>query len=126
MQASHSASPSYSLFDKYGGMRALRSVIMSFYDRVLDSDVVGHFFEDIDLARLVDHQLKFFTMVLGGPASFTDSRLLRAHIHLGVTNTQFDEVIQLLRETLEEAGFNHEDLQITISAVENRRTLIVS
>ena len=99
---------------------------MSFYDRVLDSDVVGHFFEDVDLPRLVDHQLKFFTMVLGGPASFTDTRLVRAHMHLGVTHAQFDEVVLLLRETLEEAGFNYEDMRLTLSAVENRRSLIVS
>lgn len=32
------------LFDKYGVMRALHSVITNFYDWVLDSDTVGPFF----------------------------------------------------------------------------------
>lgn len=122
------ATPNYDmpLFEKYGGLSALRSVIFGFYDRVLDSDVIGHFFDNIDLARLVDHQTKFFTMVLGGPATFVDERLIRAHAHLDVTHAHFDEVARLLRETLEDAGFAAEDADITLAAVERRRKLIVT
>jgi hemoglobin len=113
------------LFEKYGGLSVLRAVIFGFYDRVLDNDVVGHFFDDVDLPRLVDHQTKFFTMVLGGPATFGDDRLARAHSHLDVTHAHFDEVARLLSETLEEAGFDPEDTKLTLAAVERRRSLIV-
>lgn len=113
------------LFDKYGGMRALHSVIINFYDRVLDSDIVGPFFDDVDMVKLIDHQMKFFASILGGPAKYTDQRLVSAHHHLTVTNAQFDEVIALLGETLTEAGFAQDDLSKTLSAVEARRSLIV-
>ncbi len=125
MSLSHASSYAMPLFDKYGGLSALRAVIMAFYDRVLDSDVIGHFFEDVDLARLIDHQTKFFTSVLGGPATFLDDRLARAHVHLDVTHDHFDEVTQLLRETLTDAGFAPEDIETTLCAVERRRSLIV-
>lgn len=114
------------LFDKYGGLRALRHVIMSFYDRVLDNEIVGDFFEDVDMARLVDHQTKFFTMILGGPARFADERLATAHRHLKVTHTHFNEIIVLLRDTLSEAGFSKDDVEITLAAIEARRSIIVS
>ena len=113
------------LFEKYGGLSVLRTVIFGFYDRVLDSDVIGHFFDNVDMARLVDHQTKFFTMVLGGPVTFLDDRLARAHSNLDVTHAHFDEVARLLRETLEEAGFDPDDTNLTLAAVERRRTLIV-
>lgn len=113
------------LFDKYGGMRALHAVIINFYDRVLDSDIVGPFFDDVDMAKLIDHQTKFFASVLGGPAKYTDQRLVSAHHHLTVTNAHFDEVIELLSETLTDAGFAPEDLSKTLCAVEARRSLIV-
>lgn len=113
------------LFDKYGGLRVLRTVIIDFYDRVLDSDLVGHFFEDVDLARLIDHQTKFFTAVLGGPAEFADQRLANAHAHLKVTHAHFDEIAFLLTETLSEAGFTPEDLETTLATVEARRSIIV-
>ena len=125
MSLSNASSFTIPLFDKYGGFSALRAVIMAFYDRVLDSDVIGHFFEDVDLVRLIDHQTKFFTSVLGGPATFIDERLARAHAHLNVTHDHFNEVTLLLRETLTDAGFSPEDTETTLSAVERRRTLIV-
>ncbi|MEP3334035.1 hypothetical protein [Sedimentitalea sp.] len=42
MNAIAKPSRNLSIFDKYGGMRVLRHVIMDYYDRVLDSDVIGH------------------------------------------------------------------------------------
>jgi len=38
-----------SMFDRYGGFAKLSKVVMAFYDKVLDSDVVGDYFEDIDM-----------------------------------------------------------------------------
>ncbi|MGB3244467.1 MAG: group 1 truncated hemoglobin [Sulfitobacter sp.] len=114
------------LFDKYGGIRILRHVIMDFYDRVLDSDVIGHFFEDTDMVRLIDHQTKFFTMVLGGPANFSDERLAAAHRHMHLSHAEFDEAVKLLNETLSDAQFERGDQKTVISAIEARRRILVS
>ncbi len=115
-----------SLFDKYGGITAIRRVIMDFYERVLDNDVVGPFFETVDLAHLIDHQTKFFAMALGGPAEFSLDRLARAHAHLGITHAEFDEVAVILRETLDGAGFAPADRDAVLEAVEARRSNIVT
>ena len=114
-----------SIFTKYGGLSALRAVVFDFYDRVLDSDIVGPFFEDVDLSKLVDHQTKFFASILGGPVNFAEQRLAMAHAHLNVTHAQFDEVAAILRATLTDAGFSADDLSSTIAAVEARRSIIV-
>jgi len=113
------------LFDKYGGIGALRSVIMDFYDRILDSDEIGHFFDDVDMVRLVDHQTKFFAMLLGGPVDFSDDRLARAHANLDVSHADFDEVVAILSETLSVAGFLPEDRDEVLTAVQARRAMIV-
>ncbi|SFH67037.1 group I truncated hemoglobin [Albimonas pacifica] len=119
------ASRSLPLFEKYGGMSVLRGVIMDFYDRALDSDLVGPFFEQVDMARLIDHQTKFMAMLLGGPASFAEERLARAHAHLGVTHAHFDEIAALISATLADSGFSDEDRRAVLAAVEARRPLIV-
>jgi hemoglobin len=57
------------MLERYGGFPTLSRIVMDFYDRVIDSDVLGPFFEDVDMRRLVDHQTKFVAWLMGGPAS---------------------------------------------------------
>jgi hemoglobin len=59
-----------SLFEKYGGFAQISKVVMVFYDKVLDPDLVGPFFDNIDMRRQIDHQTQFIASVMGGPASY--------------------------------------------------------
>ena len=47
-----------SLFQKYGGFAKVSRVVLTFYDKVLDSDQIGPFFDDIDMSRMVDRNLE--------------------------------------------------------------------
>ncbi len=114
------------LFDKYGGFKFVSRIVMSFYDKVLDSDQIGDFFDDVDMPRLIDHQTKFISSLLGGPASYTDERLRRAHASLNLTHEDFDEVARLLSQTLEEHDFEPEDIDTVMRAVESKRSCILS
>lgn len=114
------------LFDKYGGFAAISKLVMAFYDRILDSDQVGGYFEDIDMKRLIDHQTKFIASIMGGPASFSDDMLKRVHARYEVSREDFDEVARLLRETLLEFGVEHDDIETVMFEIESRSPVIVS
>lgn len=116
---------SASLYDKYGGFSAISRVVMAFYDMVLDSDVLGPYFDGIDMPRLIDHQTKFVASILGGPAAFTDERLEQAHRGLGIRETDFDEMKRLLGLTLDEHGFSVADRTAVLAEIESRRSIIV-
>lgn len=115
-----------SLFDKYGGFGSVSRVVMAFYDRLLDSDEIGDFFDDVDMKRLIDHQTKFVSSLMGGPASYTDERLEQLHAHLDISGPDFDEMKRLLEETLTEFSFEETDKEAVLAAIESRRSLIVS
>lgn len=115
-----------SIYEKYGGFATINRVVMAFYDTMLDSDELGPYFERVEMVRLIDHQTKFISSLLGGPASFSDQHLKRAHVDLGVTQEHFDEMKRLLGETLREHGFAEADIGIVLSEVEARRGLIVA
>ena len=115
-----------SLFEKYGGFKTVSRIVLTFYDYALDSDQIGGHFEDVDMARLIDHQTKFVSSLLGGPASFSDERLAQVHAHLGISHTDFDEARDLLAEALEEHGMVPEDVKTVIAAIESKRPLIVA
>ncbi len=116
---------SATLFQKYGGFAKVSRVVLTFYDKVLDSDQIGDFFEEIDMSRLVDHQTKFISSLLGGPAAYTDDRLKQLHAHIGISDQDFDEMAKLLSEALDEHGFEPTDRDNVVREIEVRRSFIV-
>jgi hemoglobin len=118
--------PEQSMFEKYGGFSRISKVVMTFYDRVLDNDDVGPFFDDIDMARMVDHQTKFIASLLGGPAAYSDNQLRKMHARLNVADAHFDELKRILRATLQLHGFDEQDIDTVMSGFEQRRSLIVA
>jgi hemoglobin len=117
---------SSSLFKKYGGFAKVSRVVLTFYDKVLDSEQIGDFFDEIDMSRLVDHQTKFISSLLGGPAAYTDDRLKQLHAHIGISDPDFDEMKKLLGEALDENGFEPGDRDTVVREIEARRTFNVN
>lgn len=114
------------LFERVGGFSAVRKVVTEFYDRVLDSSSVGHHFENINVSRLIDHQTKFIATLMGGPAHYSDEMLHRAHMHLSITRAEFFEIVELLEETLEDAGFKAPDITDVRKVFLSKENLIVT
>ena len=114
------------IYEKYGGFSAISRVVMTFYEMALDSDQIGDYFADVDMARLIDHQTKFISSLLGGPASFSDERLEAVHRALGITHEDFDEMAALLKEALQQHGLAEPDVRTTLAAIEAKRNIIVT
>lgn len=91
-----------SLFDRLGGFAQIRLIISDFYDRILDSEQLRPYFENIDVRRMIDHQTKFVSALMGGPASYSNEHLGRAHGHLGISPEEYVEMGEIFRETLED------------------------
>ncbi|WP_027258812.1 group I truncated hemoglobin [Leisingera aquimarina] len=113
------------IYEKYGGFSAISRVVMTFYEMALDSDQIGDYFAEVDMARLIDHQTKFISSLLGGPASFSDERLETVHRALAITHDDFDEMGALLKDALEQHGLSEPDVRATLAAIESKRNVIV-
>ncbi len=115
-----------SIFERAGGMRTVSRIISTFYDRVLDSPGLVHYFDGVDMRRLIDHQTKFIASVMGGPASFTDEHIARVHAHLGIDGASFEEAVLILRDSMEDNGMNETDIGEVMSNVRARKPLVVT
>lgn len=113
-------------FEKYGGFSTVSRIVMNFYEQVLDSDEVGHFFDDIDMSRLIDHQTKFISSIMGGPDSINDERLRRVHQQIDISDQDFNEIVALLTKTLRAHGIKDGDIAQIGRTIETKRGLIVS
>lgn len=114
------------VFEKYGGFGTVSRIVLSFYDRMLDSPVTSPYFHDIDMKRLIDHQTKFIATIMGGPASYTNDHLERVHAHLHITEDAFAEAMLMLRETLEDFDMEETDIQQVEDEMSSRKNYVVS
>ena len=69
------------MFERYGGLAFVTRFVLSFYDRVLASVRLAPFFANSDMQRLVEHQAKFISSVMGGPTSYSNAVLREVHEH---------------------------------------------
>ncbi|MEL6169018.1 MAG: group 1 truncated hemoglobin [Pseudomonadota bacterium] len=113
-------------YEKYGGFSTVSRIVMRLYDKLLEDDDVGPFFDDVDMPRLIDHQTKFVSSLMGGPASFTDTHIANAHNALTIRDVHFDRLKELVQETLDEFSVEPEDSAAVLGAFEARRDLLVA
>jgi len=114
------------IFERCGGFSIVSKVVMSFYDKVLDSPATSPFFSNVDMKRLIDHQTKFFAALMGGPASYTNDHLEKVHARLHITESAFMEALVLMKDTLEEFDFLDEDIRLVQDAMMSRKNYIVA
>lgn len=113
-------------FQRCGGFARVRTIVAAFYDRVLESEIAGPYFEDADMKALMDHQTLLIAEIMGGPAETANRRLKVAHARFRIDQAAFDEVVGLLHQTLVEQELAAEDIDRIIANIEARAPYIVS
>ncbi len=114
-----------SLYDKYGGFPTVSAIVHDFYEQVLESDNLKHFFKDTQMEALIEHQTSFFCKILGGPDNYKGRSLKGAHRGTGIDHAAFDEVAAILIDCLEDAGVEAEDIRTIGGVLESVRNDVV-
>jgi len=59
------------------------------------------YFAGTDMRRPIDHQTRFIAFLRGGLASYSDEQLRKVRSHAAIDREAFEEMVDLLTETLE-------------------------
>ena len=117
---------SETLYEKYGGFEIFSAVVRNFYHKILDSEELAPYFDNVNMEKLMSHQTNFISTALGGPDNYTGLDLKKAHAPYNITIPHFQEVAELLAESLDEAGVEQEDITSIIALVDSLMAQIVS
>ena len=92
------------LFERLGGVPAIKAAVDAFYARVLADPDLAPFFEGISMRAQVSKQNAFFIQALGGPKVYKGRDMATAHAHLPIAQEHFDKVAGHLVAALGEVG----------------------
>ena len=71
------------LFDKYGGETTIKLILKKFYEELLNRTWAKKIFVNVDMEKLLLHQIQFVSFAMGKPESeFEDQRLKKGHAGL--------------------------------------------
>ncbi len=124
-QVGERMSAKQSLYDKIGGFGTVSGIVLDFYDKVLESDLVAPYFGSADMARLIEHQTQFICALLGGPAGLSDEHIRNAHRNLKITPEAFEQTVLLFRGSLEDAAMEEADVDRVVALFAAKRPLVV-
>lgn len=114
------------LFEKYGGFSTVSKIVHQFYRDVLVSPTLKPYFNNVNISRLIDHQTKFISHALGGPMEYTGRSLAASHHHLNITKDAFEEVSDILQDTLEDIGMEDADIVAVMKIIGSTYDAIVT
>jgi hemoglobin len=114
------------IFERNGGFAKVRKVVSTFYDYMLEDETMAPYFEGVDMRRQVDHQSKFISAVMGGPASYSDDHLQRVHARLGIDKAAFIVMGSLLKEAMEDHDMDGADVEAVMREIAGREHLVVT
>jgi hemoglobin len=89
------------LYERLGGIDAIKAVVGDFAGRVLADERVNKKFAKSDASRLVLHLQEQICAATGGPCEYTGQDMKSAHKHMKVTEGEFNALVEDLVATLD-------------------------
>src|SRR5262245_44221529 len=89
------------LFERLGGMDAIKAVVDDFINRAASDARVSKFFTKTDPVHLKSEISEFLCQASGGPCKYTGMSMTDAHSGRGIKSADFDAVAEDLVATLD-------------------------
>lgn len=115
-----------SIYEILGGEALVAAAVERFYSKLRLDPIVGEFFDEADVARLMTHQKMFLTAALGGPDAYEGRDMRAAHAHLKIADVDFDLFLEHLQEALSELSIAPERIAGVVEALQPLRLEIVT
>lgn len=114
------------LFQKYGGTATVSRIVTDFYREILTRPHLKSYFDGIPLQKLIQHQVRFMSQVMGQiPGTYNGRAMDEAHQRLNISAADFAEVAEILESVLRKAGLEPADLLKVMSAVAGLQAAVV-
>ena len=113
------------LYDRVGGDKTMEIAVDLFYRKVLQDELVGHFFQDVDMESQRLKQKSFLSMAFGGPYQYSGQDLRAVHRPLkekyGLADEHFDRVAAIFQETMLELQISAKEIKGMMEIIESTR-----
>jgi hemoglobin len=105
------------LYERLGEQEGIRAVVDDFYDRLLDDEQLGPFFEGADMELLRRTQTDFLCEAAGGPETYDAAPVREAHLDVPFEPDHIERAVDLLYESLAAFDVPEDDADVVVGAI---------
>jgi hemoglobin len=126
-----SATATRTLYDRLGGTTAIATVVDGFVANVAGDARINKFFTRVasDTAAMREFKQKLVDQICqgsGGPCTYTGKDMKTAHAGMGLTNADFDALVEDLVKALDASGVQQAEKDELLAVLGPMRTDIVT
>jgi methyl-accepting chemotaxis protein len=114
------------VYETIGGENAVRAAVEGMYVRILGDVVLRPFFAGVDMKRVKEQQVAFFSQALGGPARYKGPGMRELHARLHIEQRHFDRVVQHLVASLKSLHVGDSTIDEIVATVQPLASDIVN
>jgi PAS domain S-box-containing protein len=114
------------IYDSIGGENALRAIVDGTYVRILGDVVLGPFFAGADMRRVKNHQVAYFSQLLGGPGNYKGPDMQRLHVRMRIEQRHFDRFLQHLVATMKSLKVDDSTIEDVVAVIQPQAKDIVN
>ncbi|MCJ8283465.1 MAG: group 1 truncated hemoglobin [Rivularia sp. ALOHA_DT_140] len=114
------------LYEKIGGQPTIEKVVDDFHKRIMTDNTVSGFFAKTDMKKQRDHQIGFFSLILGGPKDYKGRSMDKTHSGMGLQQPHFDAIAKHLSEAMTSSGVSADDAKAAMGEVEKLKPAILN
>lgn len=108
-------------------MATIKLILKKIYEELLNRTWAKKMFVNVDMEKLLLHQIQFVSFAMGKPESeFDDQRLKKGHAGLKITQEQYEETIRILIKVLTDFKVQFADIKHIGDTIESKKHLIVN
>jgi hemoglobin len=114
-----------SLYQRLGGVAAIRAVVGDFLSRVVADERINAFFRGVDAEDLQAKLVDQICQATGGPCVYRGRSMREAHQGMNITDAQFDALVEDLAAALDRFNVPQREKAELLGALGGMRREIV-
>lgn len=113
------------LYERLGGLDAIREIVDEFVARIAADPRINEFFVETDIRVLKKHLVEQVCVVTSGPCAYSGRPMKEAHAGIGIGEADFEALIDDLGDALDELEVGEREKRELLEALGGMKNDIV-
>ena len=113
------------LYERLGAWDGIEKIVSDTVANHQKNDAIAHYFDDVDLDKLVAHVTAFFAAGTGGPAKYEGRDMTSAHATMGLSDDDFDKAVADVLLALDQNGIGDAEKAEVAAILESLRPAVM-